>query len=297
MSDNNNDPFGYKGQAQLYRKYRLTYPSSLKYYLETLLFKNDSDKNIAIDIGCGSGQFTFELANYYKFDRVIGLDISANQLSQARKHKNIEYVLDDKDNNYLSNLDSNSIDLITICQAFHWFDIPKMLRLFRRILKKNGMLFILGYSYPAADKRTYPRFHRAFHNFYNNILGSKYKPNDERCYWLIDASLVDSAFKNVNFLKFLDPIDRNMPYTKRFYQSKDFTKTELFGHFESWSGYNAYIAKHKKDKNFSDPMINLKKIFDQESVANGHDIDRAKVECVIPFFAITLKNKTELSKL
>lgn len=297
MSDNN-DPFGHKGQATLYRKFRPTYPKSLISYLETLLIKNGNERNIAVDVGCGSGQFTFELANYYKFKKVIGLDTSKKQLSQARKHNNIQYELDDMDNSYMFNyLKSNSIDLITICQAFHWFDIPKMLSLFGRILKKDGLLFILGYGTLSIDKLRYPIFHNIFRNYYENTLGSIYKPNHDRCYWLIDRSLVDYGFKDVNFLKFMDPIHSNSKYREWFYQSKDFTKTELFGYLQSWSGYRGYITKHKMDYNFQDPMINLKKVFDQETISNGNDIDQVKIKCNVPFFAITLKNQNKISKL
>jgi ubiquinone/menaquinone biosynthesis C-methylase UbiE len=41
-------------------------------------------------------------------------------------------------------LANESIDLICIGQAFHWFEKEKDKREFRRILKKTGYLAILG---------------------------------------------------------------------------------------------------------------------------------------------------------
>ena len=38
---------------------------------------------MAVDIGCGTGQATLALAQH--FDRVVGIDISENQISEAGK--------------------------------------------------------------------------------------------------------------------------------------------------------------------------------------------------------------------
>ena len=38
---------------------------------------------MAIDVGCGTGQATLALAQH--FDRVVGIDISENQISEAGK--------------------------------------------------------------------------------------------------------------------------------------------------------------------------------------------------------------------
>ena len=41
---------------------------------------------MAIDVGCGTGQATLALAQH--FDRVVGIDISENQISEAGKSIN-----------------------------------------------------------------------------------------------------------------------------------------------------------------------------------------------------------------
>ena len=38
---------------------------------------------MAVDVGCGTGQATLALADH--FERVLGVDISENQISEARK--------------------------------------------------------------------------------------------------------------------------------------------------------------------------------------------------------------------
>ena len=38
---------------------------------------------MAVDVGCGTGQATFALADHFK--RVVGIDISESQIGEARK--------------------------------------------------------------------------------------------------------------------------------------------------------------------------------------------------------------------
>lgn len=48
--------------------------------------------NLALDIGCGSGQSTIALAPYFK--KVIGCDVSETQINCAKKERsadNVEY--------------------------------------------------------------------------------------------------------------------------------------------------------------------------------------------------------------
>ena len=43
-------------------------------------------------------------------------------------------------------LEDNSVDLVTCCQAIHWFDIPKFYKETDRVLRpQNGIVAIYGY--------------------------------------------------------------------------------------------------------------------------------------------------------
>jgi len=52
---------------------------------------------------------------------MIATDASAEQLHQATAKKNIEYKQAAAEENFLP---PHSLDLITVAQALHWFDIP-----------------------------------------------------------------------------------------------------------------------------------------------------------------------------
>ena len=46
------------------------------------------------------------------------------------------------------NYEEETVDLITVCQAVHWFDIPKFYQEVNRVLKPSGVLAIIGYHCP-----------------------------------------------------------------------------------------------------------------------------------------------------
>uniref|UniRef100_A0A3B4YY36 Zgc:162780 n=1 Tax=Seriola lalandi dorsalis TaxID=1841481 RepID=A0A3B4YY36_SERLL len=99
---------------------------------------------LAVDVGCGSGQGTLLLAKH--FASVVGTDVSPAQLEVALQHvkePNITYkqcVAEE-----LPFADS-SVDLMTAMSAFHWFDRPRFLREAHRVLKPRGCLALLNYT-------------------------------------------------------------------------------------------------------------------------------------------------------
>ena len=72
----------------------------------------------------------------FGFKRVIGLDTSQAQLDQAIAHSkahNIEYRLEDIAKGL--SMDDDSVNLVTIAQGLHWFDIPALLPQIKRVIK------------------------------------------------------------------------------------------------------------------------------------------------------------------
>jgi trans-aconitate methyltransferase len=70
---------------------------------------------LAVDLGSGSGQATRALAQ--RFDRVVGIDASAEQLSQAELPSNVELRQGTAEN---TGLPPSSVDLVTAAAALHW---------------------------------------------------------------------------------------------------------------------------------------------------------------------------------
>ncbi len=72
-------------------------------------------------------------------DRVIGIDISANQIAHAIAKENIQYRCQKAED--LSFLEDNSVDLITIATTLHWLDIELFVEQVQRVLKPTRGVF------------------------------------------------------------------------------------------------------------------------------------------------------------
>ncbi|XP_022596585.1 putative methyltransferase DDB_G0268948 [Seriola dumerili] len=134
-----------KEHAASYWKYRIS-PSDhlIQQVLDFLEKQKGRPFELAVDVGCGSGQGTLLLAKH--FASVVGTDVSPAQLEVALQHvkePNITYkqcVAEE-----LPFADS-SVDLMTAMSAFHWFDRPRFLREAHRVLKPRGCLALLSYT-------------------------------------------------------------------------------------------------------------------------------------------------------
>ena len=142
------DFFGYEGQSESYRLYRPKYPLSLLQVLNDKIPNQRSKRATAVDIACGTGTLTLTLSKAmnpeaqsnddfgFGFRHVIGLDSSQTQLDQAIAHSkahNIQYKLEDIAKGLC--MDDDSVDLVTIAQGLHWFDIPALLKQVKRVIK------------------------------------------------------------------------------------------------------------------------------------------------------------------
>ncbi len=107
-----------------------------------------SEGNVVLDVACGNGTL---LRNLSKKAKILanGIDISENMIRAAKMRcpgTNFEvkpcYPLEWSD---------ESIDIITICCAFHHFDHPReFLNECKRVLKKNGRMYIAEPNFGAV---------------------------------------------------------------------------------------------------------------------------------------------------
>lgn len=130
--------------AQLYKQFRPVYPPQL---LERIIAYCKEAKNefqTCLDLGCGSGQSTFPLTRY--FQTVIGVDPSQTQINEALKEAQNGPSFRVGSAEDLSFQAANSVDLITVAQAFHWFDTGTFYAECSRVLRPKATLAIYGYG-------------------------------------------------------------------------------------------------------------------------------------------------------
>lgn len=157
-----------KEHAASYWRYRISPSDQLMQQVFDFLEKQGAPPfELAVDVGCGSGQGTLRLAKH--FPSVVGTDVSPAQIGVALQHAvqpNITYkecVAEE-----LPFADS-SVDLLTAMSAFHWFDRPRFLREAHRVLKPRGCLALLNYtidmelSYPDCCSDTLNQICKEFY--------------------------------------------------------------------------------------------------------------------------------------
>ena len=114
-----------------YDRYRPSYPPAL---LDWLVSRSGVDGGSAVvDLGCGTGISTRLLAS--RGLRVTGIDANADMLQRARAHGGPEYRLGTAE---ATGLPGAGADLVTVAQAFHWFETEAALAEIKRVLRPGG---------------------------------------------------------------------------------------------------------------------------------------------------------------
>lgn len=125
-----------------YAAHRPTYPPQLIEWLAGIA----PARTLAWDCGTGNGQAALALAA--QFDRVIATDASAEQLASAARPPRVEYRVALAED---SGIGAGTVDLVTVAQALHWFDVAAFHREASRVLKPEGVIAEWCYGLPRVD--------------------------------------------------------------------------------------------------------------------------------------------------
>lgn len=226
-----------------YLHFRPDYPDALYDYLASLL----TDHNLAWDVGTGNGQAAVKLADYFR--DVIATDKSQEQLDVAYKKSNVHYYCWPVDK---TEIDEKSIDLITVAQALHWFDLDRFYREVRRVLKADGIIAVWCYSLCDVE---IPVNHLLI-KLYTDILGDAYWPKERR--------YLDEEYQTILF-----PFERIS--TPKFLIERKYNFADFLGYLNTWSAVKEY-KKRNQNKN----PIDL--IYDDLSKAWGNPETKYRVE-------------------
>ncbi|MBV9575751.1 MAG: class I SAM-dependent methyltransferase [Gammaproteobacteria bacterium] len=207
--------FGEKSRE--YLQFRPTYPHELYQYLTKLAVEH----HYAWDCGTGNGQAAVELATY--FQQVIGTDVNQAQLEVAVKKSNIRYVCCAAE---ATQIENNTVNLISIAQALHWFNFDGFYREVRRVAKSDCIIAAWCYSLGSINKK----IDTIIKKLYNEILGDEYWPPERR--------YIDNAYHTIPF-----PFAKIVsPY---FTMEKEMQFSDLIGYLHTWSAIKAYQKKNQ----------------------------------------------------
>lgn len=210
MSGGFKDYFSTKSDA--YANYRPKYPATLAEELAKLCYQKDT----ALDCGCGSGQLSVLLANY--FDEVIATDASSQQIENATAHPKVKYKVAPAE---AAPLDNHSVDMITVAQAAHWLDLEKFYAEAKRLLKHNGLIALITYQNAILEDE---ECNLILNRFYGETLDS---------YWPPERRIVESGYKQLSFpFREISFPDIEM--------SDQWNFNLLYGYITTWSAFKAF---------------------------------------------------------
>lgn len=211
--------------SEKYGKYRPGYPAVLFKFLSSITPGHD----LAWDCATGSGQAAHGLVEY--FHKVIATDASEQQIKNAIRHKKILYKVAPA---HKTSIQTESIDLITVAQALHWFEFDQFYKEAERVLKQNGIIAVWTYNLLSIS----PEIDSIIKYFYFNVVGE---------FWPPERKLVENGYENIPF-----------PFHKlqgpSFHMSAKWTIKQLIGYISTWSAVTRY-----RDYKGNDPIESIEK--------------------------------------
>jgi ubiquinone/menaquinone biosynthesis C-methylase UbiE len=205
-------------QAADYAKFRPRYPQELFKYLAS----TTPSHHLAWDCATGNGQAAVGLASV--FDRVIATDASEKQVANAQPHERVEYRVAPAET---SGLESNSVDLIMVAQALHWFDLAQFYEEVRRVLKNGGIFAASAYLLLHIT----PRIDRIINqDYYQRIVGP---------FWPLERKLVEH-FEEL-------PFPFSEVESPKLRLAAQWNLAHLTGYLRSWSATQRFIAANHHD--------------------------------------------------
>jgi ubiquinone/menaquinone biosynthesis C-methylase UbiE len=206
----------FSNQSDGYSKYRPDYPQDLFDYI--LQFVNERDR--AWDCATGNGQAAKMLAAFFK--KVDASDTSSAQLEKAVQKPNIQYHLAPAEHTPFAD---DSFDLITIAQAYHWFNWKEFYEEATRVGKQNAVVAAWTYNLLNCEDE---KVNEIIRHFYRDITGP---------YWDAARKYVEEGYKTVDFQ--FEPLP-----SKDFYIEVHWTREEFKGYLSTWSGVQTNIKKN-----------------------------------------------------
>ncbi|XP_024985247.1 putative methyltransferase DDB_G0268948 [Cynara cardunculus var. scolymus] len=206
-------------QAHDYLAARPTYPP----HWFSLLAPHTSSHSRAWDIATGNGQAAIAVAEHYQ--QVIATDVSQAQLKLAKPHPRVRYLhtpLSLSDDELVQLIGGeNSVDLVTVAQALHWFHLPRLYSVVNRVLRKpNGVFAVWGYNGLTVT----PEIDAAFKRFHDTTI-PYWKENVKHLF--ADYRTLAFPFQDIGLGSEGRPLKLAIPKQRSF--------EEILGLFRSWT--------------------------------------------------------------
>ena len=207
----------FSGHAGSYAAHRPGYPEELFDFIASRC----PARELAWDCGTGNGQAARSLAPYFR--RVVATDASAEQIAAAAPEAGVEFLVAPAE---ASALAGDSVDLITVAQALHWFNIERFFDEAKRVLKPGGILACWTYHHCSVSPEI------------DDIIEAVFESVDD--FWPPERKIVENRYRDIA-----------MPFREMaagpFSMSVPWSAAELLDYMNTWSATQRYSAEIGKD--------------------------------------------------
>jgi SAM-dependent methyltransferase len=155
---------------------------------------------------------------------VVATDASEKQIAQAPPRSGMTYSVALAEE---SGLQTETVDLVTVAQALHWFDLPRFYAEVRRVLTPGGVIAAWSYQLASVD----PRVDRVIRHFHGDVVGA---------YWPPERALVERGYASLSF-----PFEEISP--PPFLMEETWDLAQLVGYLSTWSAAQRYREKTRGD--------------------------------------------------
>lgn len=243
---------GYK-YLKVYDRFRPAPPVEI--INQAFNYLNKAQAENVCDLGSGTGLSTKVWSGFAT--KIVGVEPSIEMLNFAKERINdssIEFI-----NGYGNDtkLASNSFDIVTCSQSFHWMEPKSTLIEIDRILKKNGVLVLYDASWPPTINYD---FEKAYNDLFDQVksLTSQLK------------EVIAHKWDKSNHLNYIKD-SGHFKFTKISYYHKcvDLIKDNFIGIALSQGGLEALIKK-----GYSNQEIGIEKFIKSIESINDYTVNK-----------------------
>ena len=282
-----------------------------------------TQRNIALDIGCGTGQLCLSLSKSY--DKVFGIDVSESQLEIARnkiwdqdEYNNIQYSYansHDLDEFWELEMDKQKIDLVTFGQSLQWVDYDLLFKNYQKYMAEGVAMAIFSYGFcKIVDADVLEEIKLAVEEGvvfgtegelgikFDNIeshgveidkeyTGQGTKANElfQNFYTVVKPHFewncddMINHFSHINFNDYFTDVKRYLYYDVK----KGMKISDYIQFVRTLSGYRWYLEKFPDE---IDPLkVLIQSLWEIYQAANETELETKTFDIAYPYFLATLK--------
>ena len=163
-------------------------------------------------------------------------------------------------------IEDSSVDLLTVCQAIHWFDLDQFYKEVDRVLKRKGVLALIGYH--LTDVNNQPEINALRDEIYNMLVEKYFNPK---------IRILNEAYETL-------PV----PYKNSVRIEKDLifesTLNNFINEIPTWSGFQEFQKVEGVEKG----QETLKNLTEKSlKILNIKDVN-TKIDLKVAYFALIM---------